>query len=57
MMEVGQYDEPYQERQEDEIEFLQAVFPGDFLDLRKNDPWDVSTVHSNLHYIIINVKT
>ena len=40
----GEYDESYQERQEDEMEFLQAVFPGDFQDLRKNDPWDVSLV-------------
>ena len=40
----GEYDESYQNRQEDEMEFLQAVFPGDFQDLRKNDPWDVSLV-------------
>ena len=31
----------YEERQEDEVEFLQAVFPGDFQDLRLNDPWKV----------------
>ncbi len=33
----------YEERQEDEVEFLQAVFfnPGDFQDLRKNDTWKV----------------
>lgn len=33
----------YKERQEDEVEFLQAVFfnPGDFQDLRKNDSWKV----------------
>ena len=34
----------YGERQEDEVEFLQAVFPnpGDFQDLRNNDPWKVT---------------
>lgn len=32
----------YEERQEDEVEFLQAVFfAGDFQDLRKNDTWKV----------------
>jgi hypothetical protein len=36
------YDEMYQERQEDEVEFLQAVFPEGFQDMRKSDPWDVS---------------
>ena len=41
-MEDG-YDGSYQERQENEVEFLQAMFPDDFMDLRKNDPWDVST--------------
>jgi hypothetical protein len=35
------YDEMYQERQEDEVEFLQAVFPEGFQDMRKSDPWDV----------------
>ncbi len=35
------YDDSYEERQEDEVEFLQAVFPGDFEDLRKADPWNV----------------
>ena len=39
----GGCDESYQERQEDEVEFLQAVFPEGFLDLRQNDPWDVRT--------------
>jgi hypothetical protein len=30
----------YSERQEDEIEFLQAVFPaGELEDLRLKDPW------------------
>ena len=34
--------EGYSERQEDEIEFLQAVFPaGEFEDLRLKDPWKV----------------
>ena len=34
----------YEERQEDEVEFLQAFFPnpGDFQDLRQNDKWKVS---------------
>ena len=32
----------YSERQEDEVEFLQAVFPaGEFDDLRLKDPWKV----------------
>lgn len=32
-----------EERQEDEVEFLQAVFPnpGDCLDLRQKDTWKV----------------
>ena len=35
--------EGYSERQEDEIEFLQAVFPaGELEDLRLKDPWKVS---------------
>lgn len=36
----------YEERQEDEVEFLQAVFsnPGDFQDLRQHDSWKVSCV-------------
>ena len=29
----------YEECQEDEVEFLQAVFPGDLADLRARDPW------------------
>ena len=34
--------EGYSERQEDEIEVLQAVFPaGEFVDLRLKDPWKV----------------
>ena len=33
----------YSERQEDEIEFLQAVFPaGELEDLRLKDPWKVT---------------
>ena len=35
------YDDSYEERQEDEVEFLQAVFPGDFEDLRNKDTWKV----------------
>ena len=31
----------YEERQEDEVEFLLAVFPGDLADLRARDPWKV----------------
>ena len=34
--------EGYNERQEDEVDFLQAVFPaGEFEDLRLKDPWKV----------------
>ena len=34
--------EGYSERQEDEVDFLQAVFPaGEFEDLKLNDPWKV----------------
>lgn len=34
----------HEERQEDEVEFLQAVFPnpGDCVDLRQKDTWKVS---------------
>lgn len=44
----------YEERQEDEVEFLQAFFPnpGDFQDLRQNDKWKVShnlELSSTLH--------
>ena len=35
------YEASYEERQEDEVDFLQAVFPGDFQDLRVNDSWKV----------------
>ena len=35
----------YEERQEDEVDFLQAVFPGDFQDLRVNDSWKVRQPH------------
>ena len=36
--------EGYSERQEDEVDFLQAVFPaGKFEDLRLKDPWKVRT--------------
>ena len=39
--------EGYSERQEDEIEFLQAVFPaGEFEDLRLKDPWKVISKES-----------
>ena len=31
-----------EERQNDELEFLQAVFGDDFRDLRKNDAWQVT---------------
>ncbi len=33
----------YEERQEDEVEFLQSFFPnpGDFQDLRQKDTWKV----------------
>lgn len=36
----------YKDRQEDEVEVLQAVFfnPGDFQDLRENDNWKVNTI-------------
>lgn len=37
------YEASYEERQEDEVDFLQAVFPGDFQDLRVNDSWKVRT--------------
>lgn len=37
------YEASYEERQEDEVDFLQAVFPGDFHDLRVNDSWKVHT--------------
>ena len=34
--------EGYSERQEDEVDFLQAVFPaGEFEDLKLKDPWKV----------------
>ena len=37
--------EGYSERQEDEVDFLQAVFPaGEFEDLRLKDPWKVRAV-------------
>ena len=46
VMEGGSgYDESYQVRQEDEVDVLQAVFPEGFVDLRKNDPWDVSYIY------------
>ena len=33
----------YSERQEDEVDFLQAVFPAEeFSDLRLKDPWKVT---------------
>lgn len=35
------YEDSYEERQEDEVEFLQAVFPGDFQDLRHQDAWKI----------------
>lgn len=38
---MASYDDSYEERQEDEVEFLQAVFPGDFEDLRNKDTWKV----------------
>ena len=38
---AGLCENSYEERQEDEVEFLQAVFPGDFQDLRMNDTWKV----------------
>lgn len=38
---MATYDDSYEERQEDEVNFLQAVFPGDFRDLRHADPWKV----------------
>ena len=38
------YEDSYEERQEDEVEFLQAVFPGDFQDLRHQDAWKVRGV-------------
>ena len=31
------------ERQEDELQVLQAVFMDDYVDLRKNDAWKVMT--------------
>ena len=42
----------YVERQEDELEFLQAVFPnpGDFQDLRRGDTWKVKSYY---HIILI----
>ena len=41
--------EPYFERQEDEVEFLQCVFMNDFEDLRNKDPWKVLR-DSHIHY-------
>ena len=41
---MASYEDSYEERQEDEVEFLQAVFPGDFEDCRLNDSWKVGTV-------------
>ena len=38
---AGMCESSYEERQEDEVEFLHAVFPGDFQDLRMNDSWKV----------------
>ena len=34
----------YEERQEDEMEFLKCVFINDLEDLREKDPWKVSSV-------------
>ncbi len=48
---MAAYDDSYEERQEDEVEFLQAVFPGDFEDLRRNDPWKVSSDGVGSHVI------
>lgn len=33
------------QQQEDEVEFLQAVFSDTFVDLRTRDHWQVCTVH------------
>ena len=38
---MSAYDDSYEERQENEVEFLQFAFPGDCKDLRQDDPWRV----------------
>ena len=38
---MASYEDSYGERQEDEVEFLEAMFPGDFRDLRDDDSWKV----------------
>lgn len=41
----------YAERQEDEVQFLQCVFMGDFEDLRNHDPWKVRLLYLSLALI------
>ena len=49
----------YEERQEDEVEFLQAVFPnpGDFQDLRLHDTWKVYySISKVMQYMSLTCK-
>ena len=42
----------YEERQEDEVEFLQCVFMNDFEDLRNLDPWKVKYIGFHLTRLV-----
>lgn len=54
-------EESYEERQRDELEFLQFVFMNDFEDLREKDTWkvwlDISLLLLLLSLILLDSKT